>query len=141
MRKILLGIFLALSTPALAAEFALVDQSDSILEFRDFKEKPNDPTGKGWRWLPVEVTMPVSDATQIVEGPTITVEKGRVTRVWTARAKTADEIDAEKSTKVDSIDVAVFRALCNHENRIRALQGQATITVAQCKTAFKALIP
>ncbi|MGV8838984.1 MAG: hypothetical protein ACWA6X_01630, partial [Bauldia sp.] len=45
--------------------------------------------------LPVEVTDPPFDpATQVRTGPVLTIEATRVTRVWTVRDKTAEELAA-----------------------------------------------
>ena len=136
-----LAALLTMASPSLAAPYALVVEG-SILEWRDFADTPPDLARKGVAWLPVEITDPPFDpATQVRSGPVTTVEADRVSRVWTVRAKTAAEIDADKTLQIDGLDVAVFRALCNHENRIRALETKAAMTIAQCKTAFKSLIP
>lgn len=60
----------------------------------------------------------------------------------------ATQLDADKDAMINqlngiaalSIDVIVFTALFNHENRIRTLAGQANITVAQFKAGIKALL-
>jgi len=46
-----------------------------------------------------------------------------------------------KDPQIDAVDVAVFRALHNINNRVRVLEGQAALTLAQSRAAFKALIP
>lgn len=133
---------LALCGSASAAPYALVDQVNAILELRDFASTPNDPTGKGWRWLPIIITDPAFDpATQVRTGPVTTVETLRVTRVWTVRAKTAQELDDDKVARIEGADAALIIAICNHENRIRVLEAKAQITLAQCKAALKGLLP
>ncbi|MGH7179169.1 MAG: hypothetical protein ACREJC_17460 [Tepidisphaeraceae bacterium] len=124
------------------SQYALIGTDDVILEYRSFSAKPNDPVGKGWRWLPVIVTDPAFDSeTQVREGSVVTVTASEVTKVFSVRDKTAKELDADKTREVDGISVAIIRALCNHENRIRALNAQEAVTFAQCKAAIKALIP
>lgn len=46
-----------------------------------------------------------------------------------------------KDLKVSQIDIVALRGLFNHENRIRALEGKAAVTVAQFTNAVKALLP
>lgn len=41
---------------------------------------------------------------------------------------------------IDQWDVLSLRISFNHENRLRALEGKTAITVAQFKTAVKALV-
>jgi hypothetical protein len=103
---------------------------------------PNVGTRDGWRWLPVIDTKPDYDSgTQVREGPVVTVNANDVTRVWTVRAKTAEELDAMKDESTNDAAVSVIgKVLFNHENRIRALNSQAPITAAQFKAAVKALI-
>jgi hypothetical protein len=43
-------------------------------------------------------------------------------------------------TLADKIDAATFKILFNHENRIRALEAKAAITVAQFKAALLTLL-
>lgn len=121
------------------AEYALIEiATNSIREFREFAETPPDLTRKGIKWLPVVVTdLPASDA-QVKEGPVITVEAERVTRVWTVRGKTAQEIDAEKESYLDNIERLGFEVDFDHENRLRVLEGRATVTAAQFRAALKA---
>lgn len=114
-------------------EYAIVDNG-SIVGFRHFNTVPNLP-GKPYRqFLPVVETNPSFDPeTQVKTGPVVTVEAERVTRVWSVRDKTAQELDAD-------VDFLQFRVAFNHENRIRALEGKAAITAAQFRAALKALL-
>ncbi len=64
-----------------------------------------------------------------------------VTNTWAAPvAKTPDEIDADKEHMIDRTDQLQFKVLFKHENRIRVLEGKAKITVAQFRTALKAML-
>jgi hypothetical protein len=122
--------------------YALVRLADkAIIDTRDFADAPPDVARKGIEWLPVEVTDPACDpATQVKSGPVETVGEGAVTRVWTVRDMTAEELDAEKGVQVDAVDIVVGKVLFNHENRIRALEGKQAVTAAQFKAALKALL-
>jgi hypothetical protein len=142
--RLVLALLLLLGSAgvAAAAPYALLDGSNNILGYNDFATTPADPLGKGWRWLPVIVTDPPFDsATQVRTGPVITVGASQVTKVWTVRAKTAQELDDDKTAAIEGLAAAITLALCNHENRIRTLEAKAQITFAQCKAALKALLP
>ncbi len=141
MRKLLILILLILAPPALADPYAKV-LGGAVVEYRDFSTPPPDMTRKGFAWLPIVITDPAFDSTtQVRTGPVTTVEALRVTRVWTVRAKTAQELDEDKTVRIEGADAALIIAICNHENRIRALENKAAITLAQCKSALKALLP
>ena len=122
--------------------YALVQLSDSaVLDTRDFAGIPPDVTRKGIQWLPLVVTDSAFDpATQVRTGPVDTVGKDAVNRVWTVRAKSAGELDADKGASVDAMDAVAFKVLLNHENRLRALEGKRTATAAQFKAALKAFL-
>jgi hypothetical protein len=57
------------------------------------------------------------------------------------RDKTAAELaadaDAAKESRLSSIDLFVLQTLCDHESRIRVLEGKSAITFAQCRQAIK----
>lgn len=122
--------------------FAIVDNG----VVTDCRQMDSAPTLAGpkaaWRKvLPVVDTNPPADeATQVKTGPVVTVEPTRVTRVWTVRSKTAQEIEAEKDVVVNGLNAAVFKILFFLYNEVRVLKGQATVTQAQFKTAVKALL-
>jgi hypothetical protein len=121
-------------------EYALIDP-DGEVNRTATNVDPTVQTRAGWEWLPVEVTNPSYDpTTQVKEGPTVTVLADKVTRVWTVRDKTADELDADKDAVISAFDMLAFKVLFNHENRIRALEGKGTVTAAQFRTAMKALL-
>jgi hypothetical protein len=48
--------------------------------------------------------------------------------------------DARKEYELTKADTTLFRIAFNHENRIRALEGKASITVGQFRTAVKDLM-
>jgi hypothetical protein len=121
------------------AEYALIEIATNVIrEFREFALTPLDVTRKGIKWLPVVVTNPPATSLQIKEGPVITVEAERVTRVWTVRDKTPAEIDAEKEDYLDNIERLGFEIDFDHENRIRVLEARPTVTAAQFRAALKA---
>lgn len=120
------------------AEFALVGPGD-VISASASNVDPSVKTRAGWRWLPVEVTDVTYDpAAEVREGPVVTVLSSKVTRVWTRRAKTAAELDADKDVALNGTDMILFKILFGHENRIRALEGKAAITAAQFRAAVKA---
>jgi hypothetical protein len=123
------------------ANYALVNDNGGIDRYSSSID-PNGGTETGWRWLPVIDTKPdYDDGTQVRTGPVVTVNANDVTRVWSVRARTAEELDAIKDEMANDAAVTVLgKVLFNHENRIRALNSQAPITAAQFKTAVKALI-
>lgn len=97
--------------------------------------------GAGYRLVPVEDTNPpVNPATEIKTGPVVTAFADKVTRVWTVRSKTAQELDDEKTAAAAGINDVLFKVAFNHENRIRTLAGQASVTAAQFRAAIKALL-
>jgi hypothetical protein len=123
--------------------FAIYD--DGVFTGReiDLAEKPTF-AGKPYRKLyTAEYVKPTYDAaTQVRTGPVVQEDHAAETRryVWTVRDKTAEELDADKAIRIDALDLVALRGLFNHENRIRALEGKAAITVAQFKAAIKAII-
>jgi len=74
---------------------AILKEIDGDREFRT--GTPPDLTGKPFRWLPlVVVDPPVDGATEVKEGPDISVTATEVTKTWTVRPKTQAELDDEK---------------------------------------------
>jgi len=144
MRHTLFSILLFASFIAGAAEYALVDDQDTILDYRKFDSAPVDPAGKPWRWLPVIVTDPVKGDNQIKEGPVVTVNPADVTRVWTVRDKTAQELDDENTTKatikIEAEDIATHKIIFQLVNDVRALEGKQPITPQQYKDYYKGLL-
>jgi hypothetical protein len=124
------------------AMYALIN--NGVIEgYRDFESPPTNPAGKPWlTFLPVADTNPaVTDPdTEVKEGPVVTIGATEVTRVWTVRAKTAGEIDAEKQVVVDGMQKVILEVLFNHENRLRTLQSQGAVTRAQFRNAIKGML-
>ncbi len=120
--------------------YALISPQGTI-DRRASNIDPSVQTKTGWKWLPLETVNPDYDpATQVKEGPAVTVEAKRVLETYTVRSKTAPELDSDKTARVDRVDAASLAVVFNHENRIRALEGKAAVTLAQFKTAVKALV-
>jgi hypothetical protein len=116
-------------------------ESNSVLHERELASQPPDLPHKGLKWLPVTVIDPSFDpAAEVKEGPAIAVLASEVTKLWTVRAKTVQELDADKIAKVDGVSRVAFLAAFNHENRIRALEGQPPVTQAQFRNALKGLL-
>lgn len=107
---------------------------------------PNVQTRAGYRWMLCSVgTKPAFDpASETVEGPSYTVNASDVTETFTKRALTAQESSDAKDAAIASLNgstfSALFRVLFNFNNRIRTLEGQATMTASQFKAAIKALL-
>jgi hypothetical protein len=122
-------------------EYAIVDDG-VIVEYKNLDAPPEKLEGKPYRKvLPVEVTDPQYDsATQVKEGPTVTVLADKVTRVWTVRSKAVQELDDEKTAQATGYNGVAFKIALNHENRLRTLEGKAPVTAAQFRTAIKALL-
>jgi len=105
---------------------------------------PTGPSAKPqFKWLPAPVVSPPAydPETQKRNGPFYTVGVTEVTESWSVVAKTPQEIDDDKTQKILSISIAMLKALCDHENRIRALESKSAITENQCKNGLKALLP
>jgi hypothetical protein len=120
--------------------YALINDENEIVRTSS-RVNPEGGVEVGWKWLPVVDTKPLASVNQIRTGPVVTVEQEQVSRVWTVRDKTPQELDAEKDGLVDDAAVSVIgKILFNHENRIRTLNSQAPVTAAQFKAAIKALL-
>lgn len=128
--------------------FAVIKPDNTILDFRHNLD-PNAGTKPGYKILPVIDTKPTyDDATQISTGPVVKVNANDVTRVWTVRAMTAQELAArDESRRVAAmeridLDFEIIKALgsilFDVVNDVRVLKGQGTITAAQFKAAVKA---
>jgi len=143
-RAILILAAVLVSTQAQAGRCALLENG-AIKEFRVFDGAcPNNPAGKPqFKWLPAPLAaVPSYDSeAQVLSGPMHTIEPNQVTQSYSVRNKTAQELDADKVGRVNAIADAVIRALCNHENRIRTVEVKPALSLAQCRDAFKALLP
>jgi len=119
-------------------EYALVGPKDVIREYSS-RIDPGVETKEGWRWLPVERTSDQKNG-EVSNSPVTTVLADKVTVEQTARPKSAPEIDAEKDSQLDGFDALALKLLFSHENRVRALEGEAAVTALQFRAAMKAML-
>lgn len=104
------------------------------------------PAQKATWWRPVEAVGndAFDPATHKKTGPVTTIEANRVLDTYSVVALTAQEISDAKDTAVGGLNGSLYPALAkvllNHENRIRALESKAAITMAQFKAGVKALL-
>lgn len=110
----------------------------AIIERREFADAPPDTSRKGFVWLPVEIVIDPLKAGQVYDATTTTIAADKVTIRQPARDLTAAEIAAAKDSQLNAIDKLVFEETFQLRNAIRALQGQAPLTVAQYKAMIKA---
>ena len=108
-----------------------------------FPEVPSDTLLAGYDIYSLETVRPNYDsATQAQEYQGISQIDGAWTEVWTVRDKTQEELTAEQNAAKDRAEAqiasdlsalkAVAQGLREHENRIRALEGNNnTVTLAQ----------
>lgn len=124
------------------AIFALIKDAVTVLETRNLPSQPADVPSKGLTWLPfVESYPPFNPLTETRNPATTTIEAARVFRTATVRLLTAQELADRKDEEVNGIHTVIFEVAFNHENRIRALEGQGSITRVQFKNGIKALLP
>lgn len=109
--------------------WALVSPED-IVTREEILVDPTVQTKPGWRWLTIaDQSIPTYDSdTQVLEGPQFNILEHSVERYWIVRNKTQEEIDYDLNAKVSSIPPAIIDILFTHENRIRALEQQTSIT-------------
>jgi len=85
------------------AEYAII-VSGAIREFRQFDTPPSLPHKTTLQILPVVTTDPPFDPdTQVRIGPIVTIEQAQVTRVWTVRTKTPQELLDDDALARDSV--------------------------------------
>lgn len=124
-------------------DYALVGPANEI---KFIQSAPFDVTRAGWRGLPITGAQPAYDpTTQVLEGPTYTVNPADVSRVWVVRSKTAGELDTEHTSIADRLlsdplMKALTLALFQTNNDVRVLKGQAAFTPAQFKNYLKGLM-
>ena len=123
------------------------DETDKILKEvegdKEFRSgTPPDLPQKPFRWLPLEITNPdiPSRITHLKEGPVTTVRAKKITRVWTVRPKTADELDADKEGQIPSSDSIQFKAMLDVENRTLALESKPAVTVDEYRETLKGML-
>ena len=123
------------------------DGTDAILKEvegdREFRSgNPPKLPLKPFRWLPLEVTDPDVDdyATHTIEGPVTTVKAKKVTRVWTVRPKTDEELDVDKESQIPSSDSIQFKAMLDVENRTLALENKPAVTADDYRETLKGML-
>lgn len=109
------------------------------------QDKPVDLTAQtkpGYKWLPgpLNPKPPYDSETEIVEGPTYTVNAKDVTEDWVKRPLTAPELDAKKVSKISALDMLQFKVMFDIENRVRVLEGKQPVTAVQYRNALKAAL-
>ena len=124
------------------------DVTNKILEEVDGDKRfrsgtPPDLPQKPFRWLPLEVTDPdVPDyETHLKEGqPVTTVENDRVTRAWTVRKKTKQELDKEKENKLPPSESIQFKTMLDIENRTRVIEKRPPVTMLEYRADLKSAL-
>ena len=133
-------------------KYALVEDSTKVI-LKEVDGNKRFRTGipptlplKPFHWLPIEITKPdIPDhATHTREGPVITVEADKVTKVWTVNAKTEQELDAElaarKENRIPRSSSVEFKAMLDIENRTLALEGKPAVTELEYRETLKAML-
>jgi len=72
--------------------------------------------------------------TEIIDGSTIVTTETEITRTFTKRNKTAQELSDEKTDKAGNLSEVVLLALYNLDARVRKLEVRPAITVEKFKT-------
>ena len=91
--------------------------------------------------------VPVNDATYVAWlaagfSPTASAsedELGEVLAQWELRPTPAGMLDEYRKHTALKLPAVIFKVLHNHENRVRALEGQSSVTAAQFRNALKQL--
>ncbi len=124
---------------ALSGIVALLDDKGEIIETRNLGP---DPVGVKANVYPYAEEKPEHEpATEVLEGPETVMGDDLVMRVWTKRAKTPAELEAdaramiaaEAAEKAAALEAAFGRlglaAAFEQENRIRKLEGEEPLTL------------
>lgn len=121
--------------------YALVQSNNAVIALSSSID-PSAQTKAGYRWTPCPPVSPptIDPAIEVVTGPTYTIGANLVTEVWGKRNLTAQELSDAKDYKVSAIDMLQLTVSFNMENRVRVLEGKGAVTLAQYKTALKALL-
>jgi len=129
-------------------KYALVEDSTKVI-LKEVDGNKRFRTGipptlplKPFHWLPLEITNPdVPDhATHVKEGPVTVVEIDKVTKTWTVRPKTAEELDADKEGQIPPSDSIQFKAMLDVENRTLALESKPAVTVDDYRETLKGML-
>jgi hypothetical protein len=106
---------------------AIIEEKDES-EFRGGKPPPAN-TAKDWEWLPLVIDKPsYNSETEVLEGPEDVVTAEKITRTWTVRDKTPDEINADKDLQIPRTDSVQYQIMFDQENRVRKLEGLSPTT-------------
>ena len=122
-----------------ADRVALVNDRNEVVRFTTNIDPNLAGTEDGWKWLPAPeaVKPPHNPDTEYLDGPTFVVGPTEVTSTYTVKPKTPEMIEADREKRLNSMDRFVLQTLCDHESRIRVLEGKPAITMEQCRTAIK----
>ncbi len=107
---------------------------------------PNHPDKPFWVPIVDEITDTSITAEKVFEPVVITIEATRLLRSQLIRDKTAAEITADDTARVEGtftghgIHRAFAQMFFQINNRVRVLEGNAPLTVAQFKAALRGLI-
>ena len=103
---------------------------------------PPNISQKDLKWLPIEITNPAvtEHTTQIKEGPVTTVEADKVTKVWTVRPLTEQELDDAKELQIPPSDSITFKTMLDVENRTLALESKPAVTASEYRETLKAML-
>jgi hypothetical protein len=122
-------------------------ENSAIVEVRSFDREPDPNPAKGldWRLYPIVPRPSFDSATHHAPVESTGIQPTEVVTSWVAPvAKTQGELDAEtdaqKENTLDRFDLLNLKVAFNHENRIRALEGEQPVTQARFRTAMKAML-
>ena len=103
---------------------------------------PPNISQKDLKWLPIEITNPAvtEHTTQIKEGPVTTVEADKVTKVWTVRPLTEQELDDAKESQIPYSNSIQFKTMLDVENRTLALESKPAVTASEYRETLKAML-
>lgn len=117
--------------------FAFISPENEVLRIEDNID-PGVATKPGFRWLPViDVPRPsYNPDLQIAKQITI-LNESDVTRDWTIRDKTPEEIEGDKINKINTIDPVIFKIFYYTQNQIREVNSLAPLTEQEYKDLLK----
>jgi|TARA_R110002012_G_scaffold300954_1_gene501025 hypothetical protein len=105
----------------------IIEEKDEA-EFRGGKP-PAANVAKNWEWLPLTIDKPSCNSeTEVLEGPEDVVTLGKITRKYTVRDKTPEEINLDKDLRIPRTDSVQYKIMFDQENRVRKLEGLAPTT-------------
>ena len=105
----------------------IIEEKDEA-EFRGGKPPPAN-VAKDWEWLPLVFDKPsCNSAAEVLEGPEDVVTAEKITRTWTVRDKTPEEINADKDLQIPRTDSVQYKIMFDQETRVRKLEGLSPTT-------------